>query len=54
MLVILLRNIILMHVSSLVTHYSSFLHLLVSKSFFMRFVKNFREGDRQLHIWRSV
>jgi hypothetical protein len=54
MLVQLLRNVILMHVSSLVTHYSSFLHLLVSKSLFMRFVKNFREGNGQLHIWRSV
>jgi hypothetical protein len=44
MLVLLLRNVILMHVSSLVTHYSSFLHLLVSKSPFMMFVKNFRNG----------
>jgi hypothetical protein len=32
-----------MHVSSLATPYSSFLYLLVSKSFFMRFVKNFRK-----------
>jgi hypothetical protein len=39
MLVLLLRNVILMHVSSLVTPYSSFLHLFVSKSLFMRFVK---------------
>jgi hypothetical protein len=54
MLVLLLKYVILMHVSSLVTHYSSFLQLLVSKSFFMRFVKNFREGNGQLHIWRSV
>jgi hypothetical protein len=54
MLVKLCRNVILMHDSSLVTRYSSFLHLLVSKSFFMRFVKNFREGNGQLHIWRSV
>jgi hypothetical protein len=30
--------------SSLATPYSSFLHLLVAKSFFMRFVKNFRKG----------
>jgi hypothetical protein len=39
MLVLLLRNVILMYVSSLVTPYSSFLHLFVSKSVFMRFVK---------------
>jgi hypothetical protein len=44
MLILLLRNVILMHVNSLVTDYSSFLHLLVSKSYFMRFVKNFRNG----------
>jgi hypothetical protein len=44
MLVLLLRNVMLMHVSSLVTHYSSSLHLFVSKSYFMRFVKNFRKG----------
>jgi hypothetical protein len=44
MLVLLLRNVILMHVSLLVTFYSSFLHLFDSKSFFMRFVKNFRKG----------
>jgi hypothetical protein len=44
MLVLLLRNIILMHVSPLVTPYSSFLHLFVSKSFFMRFVKKIRKG----------
>jgi hypothetical protein len=42
MLVLLLRNVILMHVSSLVTHYSSLLHLLVSKSYFIRFVKKIR------------
>jgi hypothetical protein len=54
MLVLLLRNDILMYVSSLVTHYSSSLHLLVSKSYFMRFVKNFREGNGKLHLWRSV
>jgi hypothetical protein len=39
MLVLLLKNVILMHVSSLVTLYSSFLHVFVSKSYFMRFVK---------------
>jgi hypothetical protein len=50
----LLRNVILMHDSSLVTHYSSFLYLLVLKSFFMRFVKISEKGDGQLHIWRSV
>jgi hypothetical protein len=44
MLVLLLRNVILMYVSSLLTHYGSFLHLLVSKSLFMRIVKNFRNG----------
>jgi hypothetical protein len=43
MLVLLLRNVILMHVSPLVTPYSGFLHLFVSKLFFMRFVKNFRK-----------
>jgi hypothetical protein len=48
MLVQFLRNVILMHVSSLVTHYSSFLHLLVSKSYFMRFVKNFRNGGEYI------
>jgi hypothetical protein len=54
MLDLLFRNVILMHVSSLVTQYSSLLYLLASKSFFMRFVKNFREGNGQLYIWRSV
>jgi hypothetical protein len=55
MLVLLLRNVILMHVSSLVTPYSSFLHLFVSKSFLMRVVKkNLEKGDGQLHLWRSV
>jgi hypothetical protein len=44
MLVLLLRNIILMHVSPLITPYSSSLHVFVSNSFFMRFVKNFRKG----------
>jgi hypothetical protein len=44
MLVLLLGNVILMHDSSLVTHYNSFLDLLVSKSLFMRSVKNFRNG----------
>jgi hypothetical protein len=44
MLDLLFRNVILMHVSSLVTHNSSSLHLLVSKSFFMRFVKKIRKG----------
>jgi CRISPR/Cas system-associated protein Csx1 len=33
-----------MHISPPVTPYSSFLHLFVSKSFFMSFVKNFRKG----------
>jgi hypothetical protein len=37
-------NVILMYVSPLVTPYSSFLHLFVSKSFFMSFVNNFRKG----------
>jgi hypothetical protein len=32
--------------SSLATPYSSFLHLLVSKSFFIRFVKKFRNGRK--------
>jgi hypothetical protein len=45
MLVLLLRYVNLMHVSSLATPYSSFLHLFVSKSFFMRFVKKFRDGE---------
>jgi hypothetical protein len=44
MLVLLLRNVILMHVSSLVTPYSGSLHVSVSKSYFMRVVKNFRKG----------
>jgi hypothetical protein len=44
MLVLLLRKVILMHVSPLATSYSSFLHLFVSKSFFMRFAKKFRKG----------
>jgi hypothetical protein len=44
MLVLLLRNVILMHVNPLATPYSSSLHLFVSKSLFMWFVKNFRKG----------
>jgi hypothetical protein len=44
MLVLLLRNVILMHVSSLATHRSSFLQLFVLESLFMRVVKNFRKG----------
>jgi hypothetical protein len=44
MLVLLLSNVILMHAIPLVTPYSSFLHLLVLKSLFMRFVKFFRKG----------
>jgi hypothetical protein len=44
MLVLLLRNVILMHVNPLATPYSSSLHLFVSKLFFMRFVKKFRDG----------
>jgi hypothetical protein len=48
MLILLLRNDILMHDSSLVTHYSSFLRLLVLKSLFMRVVKNFRNGGECL------
>jgi hypothetical protein len=39
MLVLLLRNVILMHVSPLVTPYSSSLHLFVLKSFFMTLLK---------------
>jgi hypothetical protein len=54
MLVLLLRNVILMHDSSLVTHHSSFLHLLVLKSLFMSLLKISEKGDGQLHIWRSV
>jgi hypothetical protein len=41
MLVLLLTNVILMHDSPLVTPYS---RGFVSKSFFMGFVKNFRNG----------
>jgi hypothetical protein len=44
MLVLLFRIDILMHDSSLVTHHSSFLHLLVFKSLFMSLLKNFRNG----------
>jgi hypothetical protein len=54
MLVLLFRIDILMHDSSLVTHHSSFLLLLVFKSLFMSLLKNFREEDGQLQIWRSV
>jgi hypothetical protein len=34
-----------MHVSSLATPYCSFLHLLISKSFFMRFIKKNSEME---------
>jgi hypothetical protein len=45
MLVLLLRNVILMHVSPLATPYSSSLHLFVSKSLFMRFVKKIQKRE---------
>jgi hypothetical protein len=51
MLVLLLRNVILMHVSPLVTPYNSFLHLFVSKSFFIGVSKNLEKGNGQLHLW---
>jgi hypothetical protein len=40
--------------SSLATPCSSFLHLLVSKSFFMRFVKISEKRDAYSHLWRNL
>jgi hypothetical protein len=44
MLVLLLRNVILMHVNPLATPYSSSLHLFVSKSFLWGLLKKIRDG----------
>jgi hypothetical protein len=54
MLVLLLRNIILMHVSPLATPYSSFLQLFVSKSFFMRFLKKFQRREMDNYTYGEV
>jgi hypothetical protein len=40
--------------SSLATPYSSFLHLLVSKSFFMRFVKRIQQREMHNHTYGEV
>jgi hypothetical protein len=54
MLVILLRNVILMHVSSLVTPYSSFLHLLVSNPFFCEVCQKFQKREMDNYTYGEV
>jgi hypothetical protein len=54
MLVLLLRNVILMHVSPLVTPYSSFLNLFVSKSFFYEVCQKFQKREMDNYTYGEV
>jgi hypothetical protein len=54
MLVLLLRNGILIHVSPLATPYSSLLQLFVSKSLFMRFAKKIQRREMDNHTYGEV
>jgi hypothetical protein len=54
MLVLLLRNVILMHVSPLVTPYSSFLHLFVSKIIFYEVCQKFQKSEMDNYTYGEV